>query len=121
AVFPLSSLHFDLDLSLASPGPFDPCFIETDAAGGGDDARPCILGKRNTFGETLAAGTEFRLSRHQHLAASLDRARALEEGNIALDIGREELLRIELLGIDVDRQHAVGPAAAFLSGASAGQ
>src|SRR5690606_21160727 len=61
------------------------------------------------------------LAWHQHLAARLARPGTLEERDVSFDVGREKLLRIELLGIDVNGQHAVGPAAALLRCAGARQ
>ena len=61
----------------------------------------------------LMARARLRLAGHQDLAARRRRPRALHEVDVLGDVLREEALRIEHLGIDVERQHAVGEAAAL--------
>src|SRR5919197_3586519 len=85
----------------------DALLVKARFARGGYEARPGLVRQRDAFRQALPACAHLGLAGHENFATSLDWPRALEKGNVVPHVVREEVVRIELLRVYVERQHSV--------------
>src|ERR1700730_17845455 len=102
-------------------GPLDAHLADADFAGGTHYRRPGIVRQGYTVLGTIGAHFPFGIAGDQHAIDAGDRLGRPDKVGIARDFAVEEIRGVDHLGIDVERQHAIGKAPVRCGGARAGQ
>src|SRR4051812_26974246 len=77
------------------------------------DRRPCVVGERHAILHALRFDAPLRLARHKNFRDPLRGLCFFYVAEIALNFAVKKMRGIEALGIDVNREHAVGETAAL--------
>src|SRR3569833_2866845 len=94
--------------TLQSGRPLNACLADANLARGIHYRRPGVVRQGYAVPGAIGPCHPFGIAGNEHLLATGDRLGSADAISVAGDIAIKEIRRIDLLGTDVERQHAIG-------------